>query len=139
LCTLQKRSAGFASRYDSGFAVCYRVQAAASTVHIPRSASLYIQRFYTCRHKHSAHHLDHVHVSLPWKVSRSVLVTFKAASIARPLTARLVPVASRRVLSPRGWLLPHSRVCRGRSRVSGVVVTGYRPPLKADDAPFGVS
>jgi len=83
--------------------------------------------------------LDNGHMNLPWKVGRSVLVTFKAASIARPLTARLVPVASRRVLSPRGWLLPHSRGCRGRSRVGGVVVTGYRPPLKADDAPFGVS
>ncbi len=83
--------------------------------------------------------MDNVHVDLPWKVCRSVLVTFKAASIARPLTARLVPVASRRVLSPRGWLLPHSRGCRGRSRVSGVVVTGYRPPLKANDTPFGVS
>ena len=83
--------------------------------------------------------MNNVHMNLPWKVGRSVLVTFKAASIARPLTARLVPVASRRVLSPRGWLLPHSRVCRGRSRVGGVVVTGYRPPLKANDAPFGVS
>ena len=78
-------------------------------------------------------------MNLPWKVGRSVLVTFKASSVARPLSARLVPVASRRVLSPRGWLLPHSRVCRGRSRVSGVVVTGYRPPLKAYDAPFGIS
>jgi hypothetical protein len=83
--------------------------------------------------------LDNVHVNSPWKFGRSVLITFKAASTARPLTARLVPVANRRVLSPRGWLLAHSRGCRGRSRVGGVVVTGYRPPLKANDAPFGVS
>ena len=140
LCTVQKRSAGFTSRYDSGFAVCHGVKAAASTVHRPWSASQYIQRpFNRCVHQHSAHQLDSVHVNLPWKVGRRVLVTFKAASIARPLTARLVPVASRRVLSPRGRLLPHSRVCRGRSWVGRVVVTGYRPPLKANDAPFGVS
>ena len=51
----------------------------------------------------------------------------------------IVPVAGRRVLSPRGWLPPHSRVCRGRSRVGGVVVTGYRTSLKDNDAPFDVS
>ena len=74
----------------------------------------------------------------PWQVGSSVFITFKAARVAGPLATRLVPVASRRVLSSWGRLLPHSRVGRGGSGVSGVVVAGHSTPLKANHSPFGV-
>ena len=77
--------------------------------------------------------------SSPWQIGSGVLVTFKTARVAWPLTARLIPVASRGVLSSWGRLLTNGRVGRGRSRVRRIVVTWYRAPLKANDAPLGVS
>lgn len=78
-------------------------------------------------------------VNLPWKVGRIILTVFRAARVARTWTARFVPVAGRRVLDLKGWLLPYNRVCRGKSRFGGVVDTGHKTSLKANDAPFGVS
>ena len=75
----------------------------------------------------------------PWKDDRGVLITFKAATVAWPLTAGLVPVPSRRVLSSSRRLLANGRIGRGGSWVSRVVVTWHRTPLKANDTPFGIS
>ncbi|DBA91533.1 TPA: hypothetical protein ACH3X1_003156 [Trebouxia sp. C0004] len=50
--------------------------------------------------------------TLYWKMGRIILIIFKAARLARPFNVTCVPAAGRRVLSLKGWLLPHSRVLR---------------------------
>jgi len=40
------------------------------------------------------------------------LSVFRAARVARTLTAKFGPIAGRRVLSLKEWLLPYSRVCK---------------------------
>ena len=95
-------------------------------------------------HKHKVSTLHQQHDTAtsaqhsPWEIGSSVFITFQAARGARPLATRLVPIASRRILSSWGWLLPHSRVGRGGGGVSGVVVAGHSTPLKANHSPLGV-